>query len=97
MFAVGTRTALITNAFALTFIASYVINQANLDLFPLWITKSELIYQVIDLPLTLMAGSLFYEAGQLPFSLKKSRMKRSRIVITVSTLILAIWVREVGL
>jgi hypothetical protein len=63
MFGVGIRTALITSAFVFTFIAFYVVNQANLGIFPLKIASIELLYLVIELPLALMAGAQFYEMG----------------------------------
>jgi len=63
MFGVGIRTALITSAFGFTFIAFYIVNQANLGIFPIWIASIELLYLVIEIPLALMAGAQFYEAG----------------------------------
>lgn len=63
MFGVGIRTALITSAFAFTFVAAYVVNQVNLGLFPIWIGLIELIYLILELPLALIAGAQFYEAG----------------------------------
>ena len=63
MFGVGIRTALITSVFVFTFIAFYVVNQTNLGIFPIWIASIELLYLVIELPLALLAGALFYEAG----------------------------------
>jgi hypothetical protein len=63
MFGVGIRTSLITSAFAFTFIAVYVVNQVNLGIFPIWIGLIELLYLVIELPLALIVGAQFYEAG----------------------------------
>ena len=63
MFGIGIRTALITSAFVFTFIAFYVINQANLGIFPVWIALIELLYLFIELPVALIAGAQFYEAG----------------------------------
>ena len=63
MFGVGIRTALITSAFVFTFIAFYVVNQANLGIFPIWIGLIELLYLFIELPVALVAGAQFYEAG----------------------------------
>ena len=63
MFGVGIRTALITSAFAFTFVAAYVVNQVNLGIFPLRIGLIELLYLVVELPLALFAGAQFYEAG----------------------------------
>lgn len=63
MFGVGVRTAIITSAFAYTFVATYAINQANLGIVPTWIAAIELGYLVIELPLALQVGAWFYEAG----------------------------------
>jgi hypothetical protein len=63
MFGVGTKTALITSAFFLTFISSFAFNQANLGIFPLRVALIELFYQFVELPLALIAGAQFYEAG----------------------------------
>ena len=63
MFGIGIRTALITSAFVFTFIAFYVVNQANLGIFPIWIALIELFYLIIELPLALIVGAQFYEAG----------------------------------
>jgi hypothetical protein len=63
MFGVGVRTALITSAFGITFVATYALNQANLGIVPTWIAVIELVYLVIELPLALMVGAWFYEGG----------------------------------
>jgi hypothetical protein len=63
MFGVGARTALITSGFAFTFVATYAINQANLGIVPIWIAYIEMVYIIIELPLALLVGSWFYEAG----------------------------------
>jgi len=63
MFGVGTKTALITSGFVLTFISAYAINETNLGLYPLRITLIQLIYWILELPLAVIAGALFYEAG----------------------------------
>lgn len=63
MFGVGVRTALITSVFVFTFITFYVVNQANLGIFPMGIAAIELLYLAIELPLALIAGAQFYEAG----------------------------------
>ena len=44
MFGVGTKTALITNLYGLTFISAYAINETNLGLFPIQITLIQLFY-----------------------------------------------------
>ena len=63
MFGIGIRTALITSAFVFTFIAFYVINQANLGIYPMLIALIGLLHLIIELPLALVAGAQFYEAG----------------------------------
>jgi hypothetical protein len=63
MFGVGTKTALITSAFVITFISAYAINETNLGLFPIQITMIQLLYWVIELPVAVVAGAYYYEAG----------------------------------
>jgi hypothetical protein len=63
MFGVGTRTALITSGFVLTFIFASAINITNLGLYPLQITLIQLLYWVLELPLAVVAGAFYYEAG----------------------------------
>lgn len=64
MFGVGTKNALIASAFALTFISSFALNAANLGILPLRIALIDLFYQLVELPLSLIAGAQFYEAGK---------------------------------
>ena len=61
MFGVGTKTALITSAFFLTFISSFAFNQVNLGILPLKIALIELFYQLVELPLALIAGAKYCE------------------------------------
>ena len=63
MFGVGVRTALITSVFAFTFISFYGVNLANLGIIPIRIVAIELVYLGLELPLALIAGAQFYEAG----------------------------------
>jgi len=63
MFGVGTKTALITSGFVLTFISAYAINETNLGLYPLQITLIQLLYWILELPLAVVAGAFYYEAG----------------------------------
>lgn len=63
MFGVGVRTALITSVFAFTFITFYGVNLANLGIIPTMIVAIELVYLGLELPLALIAGAQFYEAG----------------------------------
>jgi hypothetical protein len=63
MFGVGVRTAIITSVFVFTFITFYGVNQANLGIIPIGITAIELLYLALELPVALIAGAQFYEAG----------------------------------
>jgi hypothetical protein len=63
MFGVGTKTALITSSFVLTFISAYAINETNLGLYPIQIILIQLLYWIIELPLAVVAGAAYYEAG----------------------------------
>ena len=63
MFGVGTKTALITSMFVLTFVSAYAFNETNLGLFPLQITLIQLFYWVVELPVAVVAGAYYYEAG----------------------------------
>lgn len=63
MFGVGTKTALITSGFVLTFIAAYAINETNLGLYPIQITLIQLFYWLVELPAAVVVGAYFYEAG----------------------------------
>lgn len=63
MFGVGTKTALITSGFVLSFIAAYAINETNLGLYPLQITLIQLLYWITELPLAVVVGAYYYEAG----------------------------------
>jgi hypothetical protein len=63
MFGVGSRTALATSAFAFFFVAAFAINGANLGNYPLRIALIELGYQLVELPLAILAGARVYEGG----------------------------------
>jgi hypothetical protein len=63
MFGVGTKTALITSAFALFFVAAFAVNSVNLGLYPLQIAVVELGYQLIELPVAIIVGARIYEGG----------------------------------
>lgn len=63
MFGVGIKTALLTSAFALVFIASFVTDVTNIGLFPTHIAVIELVYELIELPIAVIAGARVYETG----------------------------------
>lgn len=63
MFGVGTKTALITSLFVLSFIFAYAINETNLGLYPIQITLIQLLYWAVELPAAVIAGVYYYEAG----------------------------------
>jgi hypothetical protein len=63
MFGVGSRTALVTSAFAFFFVAAFAINGANLGNYPLPIALIELGYLLVELPVAILAGARIYEGG----------------------------------
>jgi hypothetical protein len=63
MFGVGARTALATSAFAFFFAAAFAINGVNLGTYPLQIALIELGYQLIELPIAILAGARVYEGS----------------------------------
>lgn len=63
MFGVGFRTALAASAFAFFFIAAFAINSVNLGIYPAHIALIELGYQLIELPVAILAGTRVYEGG----------------------------------
>lgn len=63
MFGVGSRTALVTSAFAFFFVAAFAINGVNLGTYPLRIALIELGYLLVELPLAILAGARVYEGG----------------------------------
>lgn len=62
MFGVGTRTALITSLYWLVFLGAFSINLANLGYYTWKLALIEMTYQLLELPLALIAGAYFYEA-----------------------------------
>ena len=63
MFGVGVRTALAASAFALFFIAAFAVNSVNMGIYPLRVALIELGYQLVELPVAIVAGALVYERG----------------------------------
>lgn len=63
MFGVGYRTALVASAFAFLFITAFAVNSVNLGTYPFRIAIIELGYQVIELPIAILAGARIYEGG----------------------------------
>jgi hypothetical protein len=63
MFGVGPRTALAASAFAFCFIAAFAINGVNLGNYPLRVALIELGYQLVELPVAILAGARVYEGG----------------------------------
>lgn len=61
MFGVGYKTALITSGLILVIFLSVIVNEINLGLYPAWIGLVEWSYELIELPVALMAGSHIYE------------------------------------
>lgn len=69
MFGVGTRTALITSAFGIIFSLTMTVNGINLGLVPPQVGLTEWIFEVIEFPLAMMAGSLVYEGISEPLAI----------------------------
>jgi hypothetical protein len=63
MFGVGPKTALIASGFAYAFIFSFMINFANLRFYPMRPALIELFYQLVELPVAILAGAYYYEGG----------------------------------
>ncbi len=63
MFGVGPKTALIASVFAYAFIFSFSVNFANLRLYPIQPALIELFYQLIEIPVAILAGAYYYEGG----------------------------------
>ncbi len=63
MFGVGTQTALIASAFVFVFVLASTLNNVNLRFLPPGIAASDLLGLVVELPIALVAGARFYEAG----------------------------------
>jgi len=66
MFGVGTKTALITSGFGIILGVSMTINGINLGLFPPQVGLVEMVYEMIEFPLAMIAGALIYEGGHNP-------------------------------
>jgi hypothetical protein len=63
MFGVGPKTALIASVFAYAFIFSFMINFANLRFYPIRPALIEMFYQLIEIPIAILAGAYYYEGG----------------------------------
>lgn len=63
MFGVGPKTALIASGFAYAFIFSFMVNFANLRFYPMRPALIELFYQLIEIPIAVLAGAYYYEGG----------------------------------
>jgi hypothetical protein len=63
MFGVGTKTALIAGAFLYSFVLSFVMNFVNMGVFPARIAFPEMIFELIEFPIAIIAGAQFYERG----------------------------------
>jgi hypothetical protein len=65
MFGVGSRTALAASAFAFLFRSAFAFNGVNLGIYPLRIALIELGYQLVELPIAILAGARVYEGGKV--------------------------------
>ena len=63
MFGVGVRTALLTSAFALVFIAAFAVNFAVMGLLPIQVALTEIVYELVELPVAVAAGARVYETS----------------------------------
>jgi hypothetical protein len=63
MFGVGIKTALITSFFVFVFMAVFAVNMINLGVFPWGIGLLETVYLMVELPVAVIAGARYYEAG----------------------------------
>jgi hypothetical protein len=63
MFGVGPQTALAASAFAFFFVAAFAINSVNLGIYPLPVALIELGYQLVELPIAILAGARVYEGS----------------------------------
>jgi hypothetical protein len=70
MYGVGTRTALITSAFGILFGFSLTVNGINLGLIPPQIGLTEVVYEMIEFPLAMIAGALVYEGVSDPLAIQ---------------------------
>jgi len=64
MYGVGTRTALITSAFAVILGFSLFANFINLGLLPMKVTMIEAVFEAIEFPIAMMAGAAIYEGQE---------------------------------
>ncbi|NIS81350.1 MAG: hypothetical protein GTO14_14360 [Anaerolineales bacterium] len=63
MFGVGPRNALITSGFIFAFILAFSINNVNMGFIPMFIAGFDILSLVVELPIAIIAGAAFYEAG----------------------------------
>lgn len=70
MYGVGTRTALITSAFGIIFGFSMTVNGINLGLFPPQVGLVELVYEIIEFPIAMIAGAMVYEGISEPLAIQ---------------------------
>ena len=64
MYGVGTKTALITCAFGIAWMASNFITVTNLGLFPARLAFLEAASEVIEFPLAMIVGAAVYEGKE---------------------------------
>jgi hypothetical protein len=61
MYGVGIRTALITSAILVIWVFSLAVNGINLGLFPLQAGLTEAVFEMIEIPIAMIAGAAEYE------------------------------------
>jgi hypothetical protein len=61
MYGVGTKTVLITSAFALVWIYSMFVSIANMGLIPSQLALLEAVFETIEFPIAMYVGASIYE------------------------------------
>lgn len=64
MYGVGTRAALITSAFFITWLFSMFVNLTNLGVFPPQFALMEAIFEAIEFPIAMIVGAGVYEGQE---------------------------------
>lgn len=64
MYGVGTKTALITAAFGIAWMASMMINVTNMGLIPPRLALVEGLFEAIEFPIAVIVGACVYEGRE---------------------------------
>lgn len=63
MFGVGPRNALITSGFVFAFVLAFSVNTVNIGYYPGLVAMFDMVSLLVELPIAIIAGAAFYEAG----------------------------------